>query len=148
MEKIRFKIVLKAKPQKVWETLWNDESYRKWTSPFTEGSYAVSDWKEGSKILFLAPSGEGMVSMIDIMRPYEYLSFRHIGFVKDGVEDLASEEVKKWSGAEENYSLTDLGDSTELEIELDGDEGYMEHLKEAWPKALTILKDLAESEHI
>jgi hypothetical protein len=40
------------------ESMWDDSTYRQWTSAFSEGSHAVSDWKEGSKVLFLSPEGE------------------------------------------------------------------------------------------
>ncbi|MGQ0827138.1 MAG: hypothetical protein ACT4ON_01960 [Bacteroidota bacterium] len=43
MEKLQFTIDIKASREKVWKTLWEDTSYRKWTSAFSEGSYAVSD---------------------------------------------------------------------------------------------------------
>jgi uncharacterized protein YndB with AHSA1/START domain len=65
MEKMNFSIDINAPKEKVWNVLWDDNSYRKWTSPFAEGSYAKTDnWKEGSKVLFLGPSGDGMVSKV------------------------------------------------------------------------------------
>lgn len=33
------------------------------------------------------------------------MSFKHLGTVKNGVEDFESEESRKWSGALENYHL-------------------------------------------
>ena len=54
MKNMNFDISINAPREKVWEVLWDDASYRKWTSAFSEGSYAVTDnWKKGSKILFL-----------------------------------------------------------------------------------------------
>jgi uncharacterized protein YndB with AHSA1/START domain len=64
MEKLNFSIDIKAPIQKVWDTLWADETYRKWTAAFSEGSYAESDWNEGSRILFLSPAGDGMLARI------------------------------------------------------------------------------------
>lgn len=43
---------------------------------------------------FLVPSGEGMVSDVAEHRPQHFLSLRHVGFVKDGVEDTESEMVR------------------------------------------------------
>jgi uncharacterized protein YndB with AHSA1/START domain len=63
MQKINFSISINAPKEKVWKVLWNDDSYRKWTSAFAEGSYAVTDnWKEGTKVKFLDPKGSGMIS--------------------------------------------------------------------------------------
>ena len=60
MEKMIFTQQINAPKEKVWNILWEDASYRKWTTPFCEGSYAVNDnWKEGSKVLFLSPGGDG-----------------------------------------------------------------------------------------
>src|SRR4051794_34232958 len=59
MKKEKFSINIKASAKKVWQVLWSDATYRQWTSAFSEGSYAVSDWKQGSKIQFLSPNGDG-----------------------------------------------------------------------------------------
>jgi uncharacterized protein YndB with AHSA1/START domain len=75
MEKLNFNIVINATPEKVWKVLWNDDTYRKWTSAFAEGSHAETDWKQGSKVLFLDGKGEGMVSKIAESRPNEFMSF-------------------------------------------------------------------------
>ena len=45
MKKLQFSIEINAPKEKVWDTLWQDENYRKWTSVFMEGSFAESDWK-------------------------------------------------------------------------------------------------------
>ena len=100
MEKINFSTDINAPKEKVWEVLWNDDSYRKWTSAFYEGSYAQTDnWKEGTKVLFLGPGGDGMVSRVAANKPNKFMSFEHLGVVKKGVEDTESEEVKDWAGA-------------------------------------------------
>ena len=102
MEKINFSININALREKVWNVLWNDNSYRKWTSVFMEGSYAVTDnWTEGTNVLFLAPGGNGMVSNVAINRKNEFISFEHLGEIKDGVKDTESEKVKAWAGAHE-----------------------------------------------
>lgn len=144
MEKQRFNITINAPKEKVWKVLWNDATYRKWTSVFNEGSYAETDWKEGSKVLFLSPSGEGMVSTIAANRPNEFMSIKHLGTVKDGVEDLDSEETRKWSGAMENYTLKTVNGKTELTVEMDITQEYKDFFLETWPKALEKVKELAE----
>lgn len=69
MERKEFRTTIDAPKEKVWQVLWNDETYPKWTAPFGEGSRAETDWKEGSKVLFLGAEGEGMVSRIAENRP-------------------------------------------------------------------------------
>src|SRR5215208_4034170 len=104
MEKHEFKTSINAPREKVWDILWGDANYSKWTSVFAEGSRAETDWKEGSKVLFLDGRGHGMVSTVAANKPNEFMSFKHMGTVKDGVEDLDSEQTREWAGALENYT--------------------------------------------
>ncbi|SMC76101.1 SRPBCC family protein [Pedobacter nyackensis] len=144
MEKLQFNIDIDAPREKVWETLWNDKTYRQWTSAFSENSSAETDWKKGSKILFLDGTGQGMVSKVAESVPNEFMSIEHLGMLKDGVEDLDSDEVKAWAGAHENYTLKDANGTTQLLIESDITEEYKEMMANMWPKALNKLKELAE----
>ncbi len=144
MEKLVFSISINATPEKVWNILWTDATYRKWTSAFMEGSYAVTDWKEGSKVLFLDGRGMGMVSRIAVNRPNEYMSIEHLGEVKDGVEDTTSDRVKAWAGAHENYTLKKINDQTELTIDMDITKEFKEMFAQIWPKALANVKQLSE----
>jgi len=144
MEKINFKTVINASPEKIWKVLWDDTTYRKWTSAFSEGSYAETDWKEGSKVLFLDGKGQGMVSRIAENRPNEYMSIEHLGEVKNGVEDTSSDRVKEWAGAHENYTLKKVNGKTELSVDMDITEEFKEMFSQMWPKALDNVKKLAE----
>ena len=144
MEKQHFSILINAPREKVWQTLWNDQNYREWTSVFSEGSRAETDWKKGSKVLFLGGSGEGMVSRIEENIANEFMSIKHLGIVKDGVEDTHSEEVKKWEGAMENYTLRDLNGKTELIIDMDITEDHKDYFQTTWPKALQKVKEMSE----
>jgi len=145
MEKINFSTEINAPSEKVWKVLWDHESYKKWTAPFFEGSYAKTDnWKEGSKVLFLSPEGDGMVSRVAANKPNKFMSFEHLGIVKKGVEDTESEEVKSWAGAKENYTLTEENGKTKLYIEMDSNEDFKDYFLKTWPVALEKVKELAE----
>jgi hypothetical protein len=144
MEKLEFKTSINAPREKVWEILWSDDSYHKWTSVFAEGSTAQADWKEGSKVLFLDGQGKGMVSTVAANKPNEYMSFKHLGVVDNGVEDTTSEQVKDWAGAMENYSLKDVDGKTELTMDLDINATFKDYFVNTFPKALEKVKELAE----
>lgn len=144
MEKLNFSIEIKAAKKTVWSILFEDITYRMWTSVFADGSHAVTDWNEGSKALFLDGNGQGMVSRIAISTPFEYLSIEHIGFIKDGKEDTESEEAKKWAGSHENYILKESNGITELKIEMDAVDEYKDYFINIWPKALEKVKELSE----
>jgi hypothetical protein len=145
MEKLNFKTQINASPEKIWKILWDDATYREWTSAFSEGSHAKSDWKQGSKILFLDGNGSGMVSRIAESRPNEYMSFEHLGEVKDGVEDTTSERVKGWAGSHENYTLKKVDGKTELIIDMDINEEYKDMFSKMWPVALDNIRRLSEN---
>ncbi|HEU4634202.1 MAG TPA: SRPBCC domain-containing protein [Flavisolibacter sp.] len=144
MERKIFEAMINATPQKVWEILWNDETYRQWTAVFAEGSNAKTDWKTGSKVLFLDGQGNGMVSTIDENRAPEFMSIRHLGVIKNGTEDTTSEEVKKWAGAMENYELSAIDGRTHLKVAMDVAEDYEEYFENKWPLALEKVKALSE----
>ena len=145
MHGLTFSIIINAPKEQVWRTMLEDATYRQWTSAFQEGSYAVTDWKEGSKALFLTPAGDGMVSRIVTHRPNEFLSIKHVGTVKGGVEDTESAEAKTWAGALENYTLQEVNGSSKLTVEMDANEEYRNYFEETWPKALNKLKDISET---
>lgn len=144
MTKLNFNIEIDAPTKKVWQVLWNDSTYRKWTSVFQEGSYAVSDWKEGSKIQFLTPEGEGMFSIIAECRSNEYMAFKHLGVVKKFEELPENEETKSWSGSMETYSLKEINGKTTLNLNLDTIEQYQDYFNKTFPKALALIKVLVE----
>ncbi len=144
MQKVHFSITINAPREKVWRVMLEDATYRRWSSAFQEGSYAVTDWKEGSKALFLTPAGEGMFSRIVAHRPNEFLSIQHLGTVKDGVETTDSEDAKDWAGATENYTLRESHGTSTLNIEMDVTDACRKYFEETWPKALGKLKEIAE----
>lgn len=144
MEKLHFSSTINAPVQKVWDTLWADETYRQWTAPFNEGSYAESDWKEGSRILFLGPGGDGMVARIAEKREPNYMGFEHLGMISNGVEDTTSDKVKDWAGARENYSLSENNGQTTVTVDMDITADYKDMFSQLWPKALQKLKEIAE----
>lgn len=145
MKKEKFTIVIDAPKEKVWQILWNDETYKKWTAVFSEGSKAVSDWKEGSKILFVNENNDGMHSLIDKKIDNEIMNFKHLGMVKNGIELPEDEITKSWSGSMENYLLTEGDNNTSLTVEMDIVEEYQEYFNEKFPLALSKVKELAEN---
>ena len=145
MKTLQFSIDIRASRQAVWDTMLARESYRAWTAAFAEGSYYEGSWEEGARMRFLGPSGGGMVAEVAAYRAPEFLSLKHLGFVKDGVEDTESEMVRSWTPAFENYSLSSAGLTTHLQIDIDVAPEWEEDMTTAWPKALATLKRLCEN---
>jgi len=147
-KKVHFSTLIGARPEAVWNVMLGDEGYRDWASEFAEGTYFEGSFEEGSKIRFLAPDGQGMVSRIATSRPPAYVSIEHLGFIKDGIEDTTSEAVRAWAPAYESYTLREVDGVTEVSVEMDVAPEWEEYMNETWPKALARLKNLCESPRV
>lgn len=144
MKKLEFDITINAAPEKVWNVIIGKETYPEWTAIFCEGSAVETDWKKGSKALFLDGNGSGMVAEIEESIPYEFLSIRHMGEIVNGVEDTMSDKVKEWAGAHENYTLKQVNGQTVWKTEIDVTPDFIDYMSDAWPKAQQKVKEMAE----
>jgi uncharacterized protein YndB with AHSA1/START domain len=129
-----------APRDRVWAVLWDDKTYRDWTSAFMDGSHAVGDWKEGSKIRLLDSNDNGILAIIEEKVPNERMILRHIGEILEGKEQPAP---SSWANAREEYTLKENGRGTTLAVETDAGEEHKEAYEKAFPKALQRLKELA-----
>jgi len=145
VQPLHFSAAVHAPISQVWWALWNDAHYRQWTAAFSEGSYAVSDWKQGSAIHFLTPAGTGMYSRIQEKEENKKMVFSHIGEIKNFIEQPIDEKTRAWSGAVEEYVLTEESGTTKVDVTLTGLSGFEAHFKVMFPKALAILKSIAEN---
>jgi hypothetical protein len=100
--------------------------------------------KAGARIRFLAPEGGGMVAVIAENRAFEFISIKHLGYIKDGVEDTESPEIKAWAPAFENYTFIDRQGATELKINVEILPEWEDYMQQTWPKALAKLKQICE----
>ena len=145
MKKLSYSVLIDAPRKVVWETMLGPEDYKIWTAVFFEGSYYSGSWEQGSKIQFLTPAGDGMTAVIEESRLHEFVSIKHLGEIKDFIEDTTSDRVKSWAPAFENYSFVDNGNGTELTVSMDTLPEYEEYMNETYPKALAALKGICES---
>ena len=145
MKTLTFEVAINAPRATAWAMMLGAESYTSWTTPFCEGSHFVGTWDQGAKIQFLAPSGDGMTSVIAENTPNEYLSIRHLGTVEKGVEDTTSEAVRAWAPAYENYRFTDEPGGCRVTVTLDTLPDYEQYMLDTFPKALARLKELCEN---
>ncbi len=141
-EKVTFTVKIGAHAAKVWNTLWDKESYREWTKVFTEGSYYEGEISEGARIHFLTPNGSGMYSEIEKLAVNELLVFRHLGEIKEFKELPPNEKTLEWAGGREIYRLSSEDENTILELELDTSEEFKKIFDETFPKALDWVKKI------
>ena len=144
MKNLTFEIEINATADKVWNAMWKEENYKKWTSAFCEGSYAKSSWKQGERIHFLDPNGNGMYSEISVLVPNEKMFFTHLGNMKDLEEQPLDEATKAWTGAQENYSVISNGTTSKVLVTLDIVDEYANFFLESVPKGLATIKEIAE----
>lgn len=141
MEKLHFDVQINAEAIKVWSVLWDDFSFRQWTSAFTEGSFYQGDLQEGATIKFLDPKNNGMYSKITKLVPNEEIIFLHLGEIYEGVE-----APRDLGGATERYVLTEDENVTYLEVEVQTSEEFKSFFEEKFPNALSNVKHLSENQ--
>ncbi|NUE92810.1 SRPBCC family protein [Acinetobacter seifertii] len=146
METLIYEVQIEAPIEKVWEILWSSETYNAWTKFFAPSSSMHTDWQVGGKTYFLDGEGNGMVSTIDEMKKPEILIFKHLGMIKDGKEDLESEEVKIWSGSLEKYYLSQKNSVTTLKVEIATLPEYIGMLKSGFVQGFEAVKYMAEQD--
>lgn len=152
MKKLSFTIQINASPEKVWHTMLDDATYRRWTQPFNAGSRYEGTWETGSEMRFIGvdDSGKesgGMYSKIKEARPYAYVSIEHLGMITEtGAIDTTSDMVKQWTPAFENYTFSEKDGGTEVAVSLDIADAWVAMFNDMWPRALLQLKEIAEGE--
>jgi len=140
-QRLHFSINIQAPLTTIWQALWNDEAYRYWVAIFAEGSYAVTDqWKEGSRVLFLAPDKSGIFSTIKTHIPNQVMEFEHMGEVVDGKELEGIEHDKPWRGSNEKYTLIEHKDYVTLQVDIDVLNEHVDFMQDRFPQALERIK--------
>ena len=140
MKKLEFTFEILASKEKVWEALWKGENYRKWCAVFHEGSNYKSDLQEGSEILFLGSNGDGMYAVIEKMLPFQKMYFLHKGEYKNGEKQVGTFGDE----AIERYDLLENDGKTSLSVTMNVPEDYIPYFADTFPKALEIVKEIAE----
>lgn len=140
LKTISFSININASREIVWNTLWNAETYNKWTKPFMDGSHIVGELKENNTIQFLGKDNCGMSSIIEKLVENEQVVFAHQREIKDGVE-----VGPLWQNSREIYHLRKEKDSgIELQVVLDITEDMQDYFNKIFPGSLEIVKQISE----
>ncbi|KUJ53372.1 SRPBCC domain-containing protein [Chryseobacterium sp. JAH] len=141
METLEFTIEINATPEKVWTVLWDDTSYRQWTSAFTKGSFYVGTWEEDSMMKFFDPNNNGMYSRVLKNDPNKEMVFLHLGEIFDGIE-----VPQDWGDATESYLLEETEEGTKLIAKIKTSEEFKGFFEDKFPNALQNVKNLAENQ--
>lgn len=139
---MKFSVEIHSPKQKVWETLWQDETLREWAGIIDPGTYMIGELKEGSEVQFIsAENGYGVTSRVEKLVPYEYLLLRHSA---DTQNSGTQERNKEWTGGKEVYELLEANATTTLNVSFDVPPEMETYFNTVYPKALDKVKELAE----
>ncbi|MDF2930926.1 MAG: ATPase [Chryseobacterium sp.] len=141
METLEYNIGIDATPERVWTVLWDDLSYRQWTSAFTEGSFYIGTWEKDSLMKFFDPNNNGMYSRVLKNDPNKEMTFLHLGEIYDGVE-----VPQDWGDAIESYILEETETGTNLTAKINTSEEFKGFFEDKFPAALQNVKNLSENQ--
>jgi hypothetical protein len=80
-----------------------------------------------------------MHGLIETLVPEKTMVFRHMGEIKNGVEQESG-----WSGAREAYYITEKDGGVKLQVEMDTVSDYKDYFEKTFPDALKVVKEMAE----
>lgn len=142
MHKQEYTTSIKASKERVWQVLWDDESFRDWASLIDEGTYMKGELKEGNVVQFISShGGYGVSSLVEKLIPAELIVLKHQMDTKDSGESQRDEE---WTGGSESYRLTESDGFTTLIFSMDAPPSQEELMSIRVPQALARIKVLAE----
>lgn len=151
MKKLQYTTRVNAPINKVYDFMLginNKSTYEQWTAMFNPTSSYEGTWEKGSKILFIGVDENGnkggLVSRIAENIPNQFVSIQHYGLVQGDNEVTEGPDVEKWANGLENYTFEENNGTTNLTVNLDMTEEFVEYMNENYPKALGKLKEICE----
>ena len=145
MKNINYKIHINAPKQKVWETMIQPDTYREWVAAGWPDSSYEGKWEKDEKIKFVGKDGSGTMVLIEVFKPYEYISAKHIAvLLQGGKEDYDSDVAKGWIGTMENYNFNENDGETDLTVEMIINPEWQKMFDDGFPNALKKLKEICE----
>lgn len=140
---MQFSVQINSSKDKVWNTLWDDKTFKIWANLLDEGTYMVGELIEGNQIQFISSiNGYGVTSLVEKVVPNEYLLLKHSA---DTQNTGKNERDKQWTGGEEIYSLTENNGVTTLLATFDVPAELEQYFNDAYPRAFNKIKELAEA---
>ena len=139
MKFLEFEIQINATPEKVWETLFTQDSYKKWASAMNEGTYFEGNWEVGSIMKFLDPQNNGMYNLVTENIRFKVLGMKHLGWILKG--ELSPQN---WEDSTLNYILELSENGTLLKGTVNSLDEFVEFFNSKYPQNFEHIKRLAE----
>ena len=143
MKELQFSIEIYASKEKVWNTLWNDKTFRDWANLIDEGTYMDGEVIEGKDVRFISSvNGYGVTSRIAKLVPFEAVLLRHMIDTKESGTQVREDE---WTGGTESYYLSETDGVTTLTVKMDVPIEMEEIFNDRVPMALVRIRALSEA---
>ncbi|SIS92065.1 Activator of Hsp90 ATPase homolog 1-like protein [Kaistella chaponensis] len=139
MKFLEFEIQINATPEKVWETLFTQDSYKKWASAMNEGTYFEGNWEVGSIMKFLDPQNNGMYNLVTENIRFKVLGMKHLGWILKG--ELSPQN---WEDSTLNYILEPSENGTLLKGTVNSLDEFVEFFNSKYPQNFEHIKRLSE----
>jgi uncharacterized protein YndB with AHSA1/START domain len=144
IKKYRFEVDINAPAAKVWQLMWDAEGYKRWTAPFSAGSYAEGNFEQGGEVRFLTPDGSGMYSKVLYTKAPQKIILSHIGEIKNGKPLPVDAAAERWTGCLESYTYTENNGVTHLLAEVDIEETHGDYMQQKFPPSMQEVKKMCE----
>lgn len=141
MKEMQFVVEIHALREKVWNTLWQDETFREWAGIIDPGTYMVGELKQGNEVQYISGNGYGVTSLVEVLQPDEFLLLKHSADTQD---EGKRERANEWTGGKESYRLTEKDGAVMLVATVDVPLEMEDYFATNYPKALELVKVLAE----
>lgn len=135
MKTLEFKTDINAAPEKVWETLWNENSYKEWNS----GNTYSGTWAEGEEMKFLDAQNNGMYSVVEKNIPQQQMTIKHLGWIMNG--ELAPQG---WEESRISYHVAPAEKGSQLTVKVNALEEFVDFYNGYVPKIFAKITELAE----
>jgi uncharacterized protein YndB with AHSA1/START domain len=141
MKEMHFEIEINAPREKVWSTLWQDETLREWAGLVDPGTYMVGELKQGNEVQFISGGGYGVTSLVAELVPNQFILFKHQADTQDKGSRSRDDQ---WTGGNESYLLTHKDGITTLVMIFDVPPELEQVMSISYPRALKRVKELSE----
>lgn len=136
MKKLEYKTEIIATTEKVWNTLWNAETYEKWSS----GNRFEGTWEQGTVMKFFDTQNNGMFNLVETNVLQKELQMKHLGWIMNG--ELSPQG---WEESNISYHLDETENGTELKVNVNSLDEFVDFYSGYVPKIFEKIKDLAEN---
>ena len=135
MKQLEFETQINATPEKVWETLFSEETYPKWTP----GHRFEGNWQVGTMMKFFDKDNNGMYDEVLTNNPQKEMKVKHLGWIYDG-----EISPQGWEDVTVSYLLEPNENGTTLKSEVNSLDEFVDFYNGYFPSIFQKIKEISE----